>query len=733
TWAFQLIAYDENLKSAYLAKDIVAAKPVMISTNMPRFLLTGDKATVAATMFNNSDTPLVLNGRIEVIDSSTGKVIAFSDSGDTTTEPSANATFSASFTVPDECNALILRSVVRSERGSDGEQDMIQVLPSSQPVLDATTFYLTPEQREISVKLPKMQRGDMVTLNYCANPAWYVLTSLTGFINPETESTLTNLNALYANSVAGGLISRYPNLRKGLEIIFKDEMPDSTLVTSPLEQNGVLKLTSLQHTPWVNNARSETLRMQSLRSLLSPDNGKGKMETIMNRLKENQTADGSFKWMPGMKKGDLWITLNVLECAARMKESGFSPAGSQFETMVVKALRYADVEVGRNYHETVHKHKSRYALTSEMSYLLTRSILTNTPASGLIDEMRRDMLKRLPEEWKTLPIAEKAMAARILKREGNMKLAREIMESVKEFASYKPDKGMWFDKLRNNLFSPSPKMVTATVIQALNEVLPGDEAIMKMCQYLVLSRQTEDWNLDMSPAAVTMAANAVLGSDLGWTSPDTDTPPVLTLNGKPLDLSAAQALTGNIFMDIAPEEASGATLSISRSGPSPAWGGTLRQYVAPIKDIRAHSIPQLKVTKRLLPIEHTTAGEKAGKASTSFRKGDLIRVTLTLETDRDLDYVLINDRRGAFMQPQDQITSYTVENGLWILRETRNTETDFYLTSLPKGVYIITYDVFADRDGEYSTGITTAQSQYYPMISAHSGGAIVTIDGNARE
>ena len=167
---------------------------------------------------------------------------------------------------------------------------------------------------------------------------------------------------------------------------------------------------------------------------------------------------------------------------------------------------------------------------------------------------------------------------------------------------------------------------------------------------------------------------------------------------------------------------------VSRQASTPAWGGVMRQFVAPAKDVREASVPQLKVTKRLLPIENTPGGLVASNASTTFSKGDLVRVTLTLECDRDLDYVLINDRRGAFMQPADQLTRYSPQNGLWILRETRDTATNFYITRLPKGQYIITYDVYADRDGEYSTGIATAQSQYYPMITSHSAGCIVTVE-----
>lgn len=727
TWALQMLAYDENMQSAYIVKEIVAAKPVMITTNMPRFLLTGDKSVIAATIFNNSEESLKLNGRIEVIEPQTGKVIALSDSGDTLIEASGNITFTAEILVPDNCGSLIIRSMVRSERGSDGEQELIQILPSSQPVLDATTFYFTPEERELNIKLPKMGSEDMVTLNYCANPAWFVLTSLSGFIRPESESTLTNLNALFANCVAGGLIGKYPSLRYGLSELFNGGPTDS-LLFSPLQQKEELKISTLINTPWVNNARSERERMAGLETLLDSEKGEEVITSIVESLQSCRMSDGSFKWFPQMREGSLWITLNVLDCAAAMKENGYTPKSVKFQGMVRDAIRYADIELGKSFRELVIKRKGSFSLTMEIDYFLNRSMLTNNPVDGQLSEMHKDLMRRLPKEWRKLGIYHKAKAARLLKRDGQGKLAREIMESVLQFATYKPDKGMWFDHLHDDWFSPSPKMVTASVMLALSEVMPGNEALIKMAQYLVLSRQTEDWNLDMSPAAVTTTANAVLSADLGWNDSTVAEPPVITLDGEPLILPAGESLAGNIWLSFTPGQASGKILAIKRLASTPAWGGVLRQHVAPVKDVKMASVPQLKVTKRLIPVVNSSSGQVASKAATRFSKGELVRVTLTLETDRDLDYVIVNDCRGAFMQPADQLTEYTFQNGLWILRETRNSATNFYMTSLPKGSFIITYDVYADREGEYSTGITTTQSQYYPLITAHSAGCLVSVE-----
>ena len=40
---------------------------------------------------------------------------------------------------------------------------------------------------------------------------------------------------------------------------------------------------------------------------------------------------------------------------------------------------------------------------------------------------------------------------------------------------------------------------------------------------------------------------------------------------------------------------------------------------------------------------------------------------------------------------------------------------------------MISYDCFAGNAGECSLGIATAQSQYAPVITAHSAGAVITV------
>ena len=68
-----------------------------------------------------------------------------------------------------------------------------------------------------------------------------------------------------------------------------------------------------------------------------------------------------------------------------------------------------------------------------------------------------------------------------------------------------------------------------------------------------------------------------------------------------------------------------------------------------------------------------------------------------------------------------------MKDGLGMYREVRDSKTSFFIDFLPKGVNVITYDCYVDREGEYAIGIASVQSQYSPLQTAHSGGAIISV------
>lgn len=723
-WVLQMIGYNAEMKSAKLETRTVASKPLMVQTFMPRFLRTGDTAEISATVFNNSPSPQDVTAKIEVFDISTGKTISSEEKMYPSMNASSSKVIAIGLKVPDNVSELGIRVLAECAGGSDGEQAPVSVLPSSTPVLDAATFYLTPNQTTCEIKLPKMNKDSNVTFNFCNNPQWYVLTSLSGLSEPYSDSALDAASALYANSVASGIIRKNDDIRQTLQKMCQSDSISDLM--SPLQQNLSLRMKRLNATPWVNNADNETLRMTSLESLLNSSDADKTIADCVSKLKSTNNANGSWSWMKGMPESE-WITSQVLSILGEMNRVGYMSDNKVLKDMADRGVAYMDACISEEYKKVV-KQGDKYPLQSEIEWLYTRFNVSDTRVSGKIADMERDMLRRLPKEWKDLSLMNKATAAILLHRAGNNALAVEMMESVKQFASYSDAKGMWFDNLGNQYWSPSPLVLTARCLEAFRIVSPEDDSIDKLIQYLTLTRQTGDWNTDLGTAGVTMVVNEYVSAASSRFKDSGIDNLQISLNGKDiLPDYKSNSTAGNIFVNIDPAAASEGIIKIDRDSPSAAWGGVLCSYVREASEVKAHELPQLSIVKELLPIENTGAGQRASASSTTFKKGDKVRVTLTVVTDRQLDYVLINDALGAWMQPTEQLAQYRYRDGVGYLMETRTDAVNFYITSLPKGKYILTYDITASRDGEYTNGIASAQSQYYPIISAHSSGATVRV------
>ncbi|MDE6558827.1 MAG: hypothetical protein K2K29_02955, partial [Muribaculaceae bacterium] len=478
-------------------------------------------------------------------------------------------------------------------------------------VSDATTFYLKPGEKEFSVRLPKMQKGGNVTLNYCDNPFWYVLTSLSGNLAPDSESALEQTVALYSVATSAGMLAKYPRLREGVKSIFADDNEKNSITLSALNKNQSLKIASINSTPWVNNAQSETMRMQGLDFLLDDSGVKKVVENAIVGLEKTRNSNGSWSWMKGMPES-LWITRQVLTGLGELYTSGYMPTDTdlrkKIETMIHDGIKYTDAEESKMYREVVTRGKGRYSLESELDYLYMRSNAGAPAAQGLIADMERDMYNRLPKEWRSLDLDNKMIASILLQRHGNHELARTILESVRQYASYKADKGMWFDGASQSWFAPSPLLLTSRCLTAYLAVDPENAAVEELVQYLVLSRQTTDWNLELGQAGVASVVNSVVRAvkdEYIADGGDADINPgvEIWLGNKRIDLPARrEMLTGTFCLDIDAEEASGAEFRILRRNSSPARGGVVKHYAAPIREVRAHSVPQLKITKALLPM-----------------------------------------------------------------------------------------------------------------------------------
>ena len=122
---------------------------------------------------------------------------------------------------------------------------------------------------------------------------------------------------------------------------------------------------------------------------------------------------------------------------------------------------------------------------------------------------------------------------------------------------------------------------------------------------------------------------------------------------------------------------------------------------------------------------HEITAHISGKMRMHYIKilpGDKVRVELTVKCGKNMEYVTLNDQRGACFEPTDKFSSYDFQNSTVMYRETKDTVTNIFIPFLSKGTHTLHYDVYVTNTGKFGIGIATIQCQYSPQFVAHSAG-----------
>ncbi|MDE5870200.1 MAG: hypothetical protein K2H18_08190 [Muribaculaceae bacterium] len=461
----------------------------------------------------------------------------------------------------------------------------------------------------------------------------------------------------------------------------------------------------------MRNAEAETLRMESLVEYLDKGKSRNLIQESVKNLKKLQNSDGGWSWCEGMRSSE-WITTSVLRNLAMLNKNGYLP--SDAKAMAINGFDYVDREVVKDWKKIGAK---KYPYLSLLDYLYIRSFFSDIKISADFETIRNRALIEIGKNWKKMNINDKATAAILLTRSGNRGIAKTILSSLEEYSSSSKEKGIWFDNLSSGFNGRGKLLTTAQVLEAFTEIEPSSAMIDGLRQWLLLSKQVQDWGGGSAAADI---IQSILDSGSDWTAPAES--PEIFIGSERITPDRVSSLTGSLTISLTGQTGD---VRIKRKAEGPAWGGIVSQYVAPITEVRSEKTPELSIEKNVYVISNGTDGTTASAGD--LKKGDRVKITLTIKNDRDLQYVAVTDSRSAALEPADQVSGYTSTDGVLYYMEVRNSSTNLFIPFLSKGTHVITYDCFVDRDGVYSLGIAQAQSQYAPVITAHSAGEQITV------
>lgn len=707
TWRFNCVAFTRDLLNTMFDADVVAAKEVMVQPNLPRFVRAGDEIVIPATVMNNSAVKSRITTVTELFDPVDGKVL------ESTTEESVvgagkSVVVKTVMKAPLD-KAMIGYRVKSSTSGySDGEQAMIPVLASVQPVIESETFYMSPDSTVYTTAVPSSSGNDRVILTFCENPAWSVVTALPGLRDSEPTTAVGASQAIFSAAVADGLMKSNQQIAVELRRWLESNREDSTLV-SMLERNSDLKMFMLNVTPWVAAAENDTERMTRL-ALLFDRKAIDKVYDDAISTLGKLASDGGFKWFNQASKPSQWTTMAVLTNLGRLKEMGWLPSDKRLQKLIENAVVYIDRETVAEYRRYPKADYARYAFVRRYF----KDIKMSTAAKAVNDAAVQQALVN----WKKSPLYDKAYYGHILLSNGYPSTVKTILKSIGEFAEYQPLKGMWWPSLEGRYSSLSGSSLILN-LYALST--PGCDEIDRIRQWLIGEKELQDWGSAITTTDVIASIISTSGKYFGPAGEVR-----IAVDGSELELPRFDKAVGRYNINLSQVAPEGGRMSIARMSQSPSWGSVMTFRTAGMTQIKPASTEGLSIEKKLYRIDNTDNGPVATETDT-FSVGDLVRVELIITVDRALDYVAVNDERPACLEPVEQTPAPVFKDGVWFYRENRDAVTNIFINSLGHGVYRVSYDMRANNAGRFAGGIATIQSQYAPGMTAHSGGMEVTV------
>ena len=524
------------------------------------------------------------------------------------------------------------------------------------------------------------------------------------------KNAISQAAAYYANSLAENLLKQSPNIKMTIELWKREQTAETSLMSS-LEKNQELKTMVLDETPWVAEAHHESDQKRLLSNYFDENALRYRLDNNLSNLQKLQNGDGSWSWWQGMS-GSLHMTVAVSKMLVRLNTMLDNPS-SDTQEMLDKAYGFMGHQILKEVEEMkkMEKKGAKNVRPSETAidwlYLTT---LDGRKLSDRVQEAKTYLINRLSKQTRDFTIYGKAVSAIILGKNGHEKMAKDYLKSIREYSVFTEEMGRYFDTQKAGYSWFDYKIPTeVAAIEAIRLLQPQDtQTVEEMQRWLLQEKRTQQWN---TPINAVNAVYAFMGDEMNEKlAPMNAQLSVLKVDGREIETSQATAGLG--YVKSTQEGRNFKTFTAEKTSDGTSWGAIYTRSFQPVSEI-ADASSGLKVKREVfINTQHPTPNTQ----HPTLKVGDRVKVRITIEAERDYDFVQVSDKRAACMEPVGQLSGYR-----WgYYCAPRDNVTNYYFDRMAKGRHIVETEYYVDRTGRYQTGTCTVQCAYSPEYTART-------------
>ena len=724
-WRLLLLAHSTTMQLGYHDEYITTSKKLMLQPNIPRFFRQNDKISIASKVVNTTKKDLNVKVGIKLTDAADDKVLNWVKGlSEKTVTVKAGQSIKVSFDLEIPSHNGIVSVSINANSGefSDGELHTLPILSNrilvhvSMPITVRNSGVRDMEFTSLLKNTSTSLVTQQFTVEMCNRPAWNAIMSLPYMMEYPNECAEQLFTRLYANSIAFHLANKDPEIKKVYEQ-WVIESKKGNGFQSKLSSNEDLKTSIISETPWLMEAKNETERMQKMGRLFEQRKMKDQIEEAFNKLKSMQSYSGAFPWFGGMEDNE-YITQTIVIGFGKMKAMGIDV--SDYQKMIDKAIKWLDERASEDYIRYKRITHSFGWHPVNLNYLYCKSYFPNIGLTAQ-DSVLKFYIDSTEKYWSTAGLMNMAQIATALKvLRPSSKTPSLIIKAFDENSKKTDEMGMFWPKNVSGWYwYHAPLETQAAIIEAYAKCSDNKNAITEQQIWLLRQKQTQSWSSTRSTADACFALLAY-GNQLA-NQQDVS----ISINGTKVNSSSTQAGTGYWRTDLPANTVKPdfGKVRIEAKTSDFAYGAIHWQYFEDMDKVTGNT-SGLTVYKKYYVFRQMNGKTEQIelKAGDSLKVGDILKVVISVSSDRNLEFVHVKDLRASGTEPTDVLSTYKWENGLGYYQSTKDVSSNFFIDRMNKGRYQISYTLSVQQQGVFECGIASVQCMYAPEFTANSTG-----------